>query len=59
MKIRDCMKRNVVSIQAMATVGEAAKVFVARHIGLLPVVDGQSRLVGVLSLRVSQERMAR
>ena len=51
MKIRECMKRNVVSILATATVGEAAKVFVSRHIGLLPVVDGQGRLTGILGLR--------
>jgi CBS-domain-containing membrane protein len=51
MKIRDCMKRNVVSIPAAATVGEAASLFVARHIGLLPVVDEQGRLLGVLGLR--------
>jgi CBS-domain-containing membrane protein len=51
MKIRDCMKRSVVSIPATATVGEAAKVFVVRHIGLLPVVDDQGRLTGILSLR--------
>ncbi len=51
MKIRDCMKRNVVSIPAAATVGEAASLFVARHIGLLPVVDEHGRLLGVLGLR--------
>lgn len=51
MKIRDCMKQNVVSIPATATVGEAAALFVARHIGLLPVIDEQGRLAGILSLR--------
>ncbi len=49
--IRDCMKRNVVSIPITATVGEAAALFVARHIGMLPVVDDAGRLVGVLQLR--------
>jgi CBS domain-containing membrane protein len=49
--IRDCMKRNVVSIRATATVREAAALFVARHIGLLPVVDVQGRVLGVLGLR--------
>lgn len=49
--IRDCMKRNVVSIRATATVREAAALCVARHIGLLPVVDGQGRALGVLGLR--------
>src|SRR5574342_515802 len=49
--IRDCMKRNVVSIRATETVREAAALFVARHIGLLPVVDVQGRVLGVLGLR--------
>jgi CBS domain-containing protein len=49
--IRDCMKRNVVSIRATATVREEAALFVARHIGLLPVVDVQGRVLGVLGLR--------
>jgi len=51
MKIGDCMKRTVVSIPATATVGEAAALFAARHIGMLPVVDDSGRLVGVLQLR--------
>jgi CBS-domain-containing membrane protein len=51
MTIRDCMTRNVVFIRATATVGEAAEVFVARHIGLLPVVDDRGWLIGILGLR--------
>jgi CBS domain-containing protein len=45
------MKRNVVSIPESATVGAAVALFVARHIGLLPVVDEQGRPVGTLGLR--------
>lgn len=51
MKIRECMKRNVVSIPATASLGEAAFTLSARHVGLLPVVDGQGQLVGLLGLR--------
>src|SRR3972149_1074291 len=51
MKIGDCMKRNVVSIPETATIGEAAAIFTARHVGLLPVVDDAGQLVGVLQLR--------
>ena len=51
MTLSDCMKRNVVSILVSATIGEAAELFAARHIGLLPVVDKAGRLVGVLQLR--------
>jgi len=51
MKIADCMKRDVVSITASASIGQAAARFAARHIGMLPVVDASGRLVGILQLR--------
>lgn len=51
MKISECMKRNVISIQETATVREAAAVFVKEHVGLLPVVDRDQRLIGVIGLR--------
>jgi CBS domain-containing protein len=51
MKVCDCMKRNVVAILATATIDEAVQLLVARHIGLLPVVDEKRRPVGVLGLR--------
>jgi len=50
MIIRDCMKRDVISIPPTITVREAARVVVERHIGLLPVVDDQGRLIGVVRL---------
>src|SRR3989304_9887563 len=51
MKIGDCMKRNVVSITETASVREAAAIFVKEHIGLLPIVDQNNKLVGVVGLR--------
>ena len=51
MKISDCMKRNVVSISAQATVREAARLFVQKHIGLLPVVERDDKLAGMVDLR--------
>ena len=51
MKIKDCMKRNVYTIQSKATLGEAAQVFVEKHIGLLPVLDDNRKPIGVLGLR--------
>jgi CBS domain-containing protein len=51
MKVKDCMKTNVFSIPATETIREAAAIFVAHHIGLLPVVDEQGRLIGVVGLR--------
>jgi CBS domain-containing protein len=45
------MKRNVVYIPATSTIREAAGVFVKAHVGLLPVVDQDRKLVGVVGLR--------
>jgi CBS domain-containing protein len=51
MVISKYMKRNVVSIRETATIREAAAVFVKHHIGLLPIVDKENRLIGVVGLR--------
>ncbi|MEW6093494.1 MAG: CBS domain-containing protein [Chloroflexota bacterium] len=51
MKVKECMKRKVFSIPTTAAIRDAAIVFVDHHIGLLPVIDNQSRLVGVIGLR--------
>ena len=49
--IRNCMKQNVISIPATATLAEAAHLFVEKHVGLLPVVDSGGKPIGTLSLR--------
>ena len=51
MKISSYMKRNVVSIPLTATILDAAKIIVEKHIGLLPVIDEDNRPVGVVGLR--------
>jgi CBS domain-containing protein len=51
MIISKYMKRNVVSIPVTASVREAAALIVKKHIGLLPVVDKDNKLVGVVGLR--------
>jgi len=51
MNISDCMKRNVISISKTATVREAAAIFAKKHIGLLPVVDDNMKVVGVVGLK--------
>jgi CBS domain-containing protein len=48
--IKDCMKRNVFSIPSTATIRQAAALVVEYHIGLVPVVDPQGKLVGVVRL---------
>jgi len=45
------MKRTVFSVTSHTTIREAAAQFVARHVGLLPVVDDDGNLIGVVSLR--------
>lgn len=51
MEISKYMKRNVISIPETSTIREAASVFVKHHIGLLPIVDKENKLVGVVGLR--------
>lgn len=51
MKISSCMKRDIVSLHASDTVERAASLVVDRHVGTLPVVDDDRKLVGLLTLR--------
>lgn len=51
MVISRYMKQNVISIHTTATVREAAAVFVAKHVGLLPVVDDDRKPIGIVSLK--------
>lgn len=48
--IKSCMKKNVFSIQANATLREAAKKMAGHHIGLLPVVDQENKVIGIIGL---------
>lgn len=50
MKVNEFMKPNVISISVAATIAEAADLLAQHHIGTLPVVDGQNKLVGILHL---------
>lgn len=51
MNISECMKRNVISIPDTSTVREAAAIITKKHIGLLPVVDKDNKVIGVVGLR--------
>lgn len=51
MKVHQCMKQGAISIEDQATVQEAIALFRQHHIGTLPVVDTENRLVGILHLR--------
>lgn len=51
MTIIDSMKKRVFTVRDTDDLGTAAKQFVKHHIGMLPVVDAEGKLVGVLQLR--------
>ncbi len=48
--VKNCMKKNVVSISETATILEAASLIVNRHIGIIPVVNDKKELVGTIGL---------
>ena len=48
--MRDCMKREVVTVQPTASVREAAALLVEKQVGTLPVVNAAGTLLGVTSL---------
>ena len=51
MPIESVMKRDVVSIDQGATLGQALETLTRHRIGMLPVVDADGKLLGVLRLR--------
>jgi len=51
MQIEDVMKRDVVSIDQSATLGQALDMLSRHRIGVLPIVDRDGKLVGALRLR--------
>lgn len=51
MEIGEYMKRNVFSIPETSSIREAASEFVKHHIGLLPVIDKEKKLIGVVGMR--------
>lgn len=53
MDISSVMKKEVVSISEDETLDDAIELLAARRVGLLPVVDAEFHLVGILTLRSS------
>lgn len=51
MIVRDSMKKRVVSVKDTDDLGYAARQFVKNHVGMLPVINEDGKLVGVLQLR--------
>lgn len=50
MQIGQSMKKDIITAPVTATVADAANLFRAHHIGILPVVDDAGYLVGILTL---------
>ena len=55
MKVQSMMKKEVVTVSQDATFGESLALMVERRVGLLPVLDAERHLVGVLSLREAMD----
>jgi CBS domain-containing protein len=51
MKLKPYLKKMVISIQDDQLVSDAIEIFLENPIGMLPVVDKDSRLVGIVTLR--------
>ena len=51
MNVKASMKKQVVTILDTDNLGKAAKQFVQFHVGMLPVINAEGKLVGVLQLR--------
>ena len=49
--IKPWMKKNVVCINAKATVKDAAEVLMDKRVGTLPVVDDEGRMVGLTTMK--------
>ena len=51
MNVKSSMKKQVITVLDTDNLGKAAKQFVNHHVGMLPVISSEGKLVGVLQLR--------
>ena len=51
MNVKSSMKKRVITVLDTDDLGTAAKLFVKHHVGMLPVINAEGKLVGVLQLR--------
>lgn len=51
MNVKASMKKKVITVLDTDDLGKAAKLFVKHHVGMLPVINVEGKLVGVLQLR--------
>ena len=48
--IANCMKRNVISIKADMTIGQAVTLMIEKRVGTLPIVDDDENLIGLTTI---------
>jgi len=51
MNVKASMKKQVITVLDTDDLGTAARQFVKHHVGMLPVINAEGKLVGVLQLR--------
>lgn len=51
MKVRDCMCKQVACISPNATVYDAARIMLDKHIGCIPVCDNNKKVLGLVTDR--------
>ena len=51
MSVKSSMKTQIITVRDTDNLGTAAKKFVKHHIGTLPVINAEGKLIGVLQLR--------
>jgi len=51
MTVKSSMKTQVITVLDTDNIGTVAKQFVKHHVGMLPVINAEGKLVGVLQLR--------
>lgn len=52
MKIKDCMAKNVITINASTGIKRIYDIFKEHGIGILPVVDKEKKLLGIVTRRL-------
>ncbi len=50
MKIKECMTRTVIPVRSGTPIKVAAKLYIEKKIGTLPVLDNKDKLIGIVSI---------
>lgn len=50
MKIEKCMTKKVISLRSGTPIKEAARLFIKKKIGTVPILDNKDKLIGIVSI---------